>query len=65
VLALQARARDHALEERLDRLERRLARLHAAIDGAIVTLPPDRVTTPSLRRPHEDRSQPRTHRPSP
>jgi hypothetical protein len=36
-LELQARARDRALEERLDRLERSLARVHARIDGAMVT----------------------------
>jgi hypothetical protein len=38
VLELQARARDHDLERRLDELERRLARLHARIDGALVTV---------------------------
>jgi len=37
---LQARARDHALAERVDRLERDLARVHARIDGAIVTTVP-------------------------
>lgn len=41
VLELQARARDHAIEERLERVERRLAHLHARIDGAIVTVVAD------------------------
>lgn len=40
VLELQARARDHALIDRVDRLERTLARVHARIDGAIVTSVP-------------------------
>jgi hypothetical protein len=41
VLELQARARDHAIEERLERLERCLGHLHARIDGAIVTVVAD------------------------
>jgi hypothetical protein len=40
VLELQARARDHALLERVERIERALARLHARIDGAMVTVVP-------------------------
>ena len=36
-LELQARARDHALAERLDELERAVARVHSRIDGAMVT----------------------------
>ena len=35
-LELQARARDHALAERLDELERAVARVHSRIDGALV-----------------------------
>ena len=41
VLELQARARDRALLERVERLERGAARLGARIDGAMVTLVPD------------------------
>ena len=41
VLELQARARDRALLERVERLERGVARLGARIDGALVTLVPD------------------------
>ena len=37
-LELQARARDRALAERIERLERTLARVHARIDGAMVTV---------------------------
>ena len=37
-LELQARARDRALSERIERLERTLARVHARIDGAMVTV---------------------------
>jgi hypothetical protein len=37
-LELQALARDRALAERVDRLERVVARLHARIDGAMVTV---------------------------
>ena len=37
-LELQALARDRALAERVDRLERTLARVHARIDGAMVTV---------------------------
>ena len=44
-LELQALARDHALAERIERLERTLARVHARIDGAMVT-----VVTPAERR---------------
>ncbi|MEZ0234490.1 MAG: hypothetical protein ACAH81_06020 [Actinomycetota bacterium] len=40
VLELQARARDRALLERVERLERSAARLGARIDGAMVTLVP-------------------------
>ncbi|MGZ5343262.1 MAG: hypothetical protein ACXWZF_11685 [Actinomycetota bacterium] len=39
-LELQARARDHALADRVDRSERVIARVHARIDGAMVTLVP-------------------------
>ncbi|MDH4113762.1 MAG: hypothetical protein OEV60_13970 [Actinomycetota bacterium] len=38
VLELQARARDHALAERVERLERTVARVHARLDGAMVTV---------------------------
>jgi len=41
VLELQARARDRALLERVERLERSTARLGARIDGAMVTLVPE------------------------
>ncbi len=41
VLELQARARDRALLERVERLERGVARVHARIDGAMVTLVPE------------------------
>ena len=44
-LELQARARDRALAERIEGLERRLARVHARIDGAMVT-----VVAPAERR---------------
>lgn len=37
---LQARARERLLTQRLDRVERRIARLSAALDGASVTLVP-------------------------
>jgi hypothetical protein len=40
VLELQARARDHALIGRVDQLERTIARVHARIDGAMVTVVP-------------------------
>ncbi len=40
VLELQARARDHALGDHIDRLERTLARVHSRIDGALVTVIP-------------------------
>lgn len=41
VFELQARARDHALSESVDQLERTVARVHARIDGALVTLVPN------------------------
>ena len=52
-LELQARARDHALAERLGELERVLARVHARIDGAMVTVvpgprPPDGSGSPAF-----------------
>jgi hypothetical protein len=40
VLELQARARDRALEVRLARVERLVARVHARLDGAEVTFAP-------------------------
>jgi hypothetical protein len=40
VLELQARARARALLERIERLERTLARVHARLDGAMVTIVP-------------------------
>jgi uncharacterized protein YceH (UPF0502 family) len=40
VLELQARARDRALLERIERLERTLERVHARLDGAMVTIVP-------------------------
>ncbi|HEX7246765.1 MAG TPA: hypothetical protein VF351_01555 [Actinomycetota bacterium] len=43
VLELQARARDHALADEIDRVERVLARVHARLDGALVTLVPDAI----------------------
>lgn len=39
-LELQALARDRAVIERLERLERHLARVHARLDGAMVTFVP-------------------------
>ena len=52
-LELQARARDHALADRIDGLERSLARVHARIDGALVTI------VPAVRaRPDADSSPP-------
>jgi hypothetical protein len=39
-LELQAKVRDHALADRVDRLERVVARVHARIDGALVTIVP-------------------------
>lgn len=52
-LELQARARDHALAERLGELERVVARVHARIDGAMVTVvpgfqPPDGSGSPAF-----------------
>lgn len=41
VLELQARARDRALAERVERLERAVARLGSRVDGAMVTLVPE------------------------
>ena len=41
VLELQARARDRALAERVERLERVVARLGSRVDGAMVTLVPE------------------------
>ena len=55
VLELQARARDRALLERVERIERALARLHARIDGAMVTVVP--------RAEGDVTSSARTHRP--
>lgn len=49
VFELQARARDHALVDRVNQLERTVARVHARIDGAFVTLVPKALgadTTP-------------------
>lgn len=40
VLELQARARDHALADEVDRAERIIARVHARLDGAVVTVVP-------------------------
>lgn len=45
VLELQARARDHALGERVDQLERVVARVHARIDGALVTVVPKALSS--------------------
>jgi hypothetical protein len=39
-LELQARARDHVLADRVEELERAVARVHARIDGALVTVVP-------------------------
>lgn len=39
-LELQARARDHVLADRVEELERAVARVHACIDGAMVTIVP-------------------------
>ena len=52
-LELQAMARDHALAERLGELERVVARVHARIDGAMVTVvpglrPPDGSGSPAF-----------------
>ena len=44
-LELQARARDRALLDRVDRLERAVARVHARIDGAMVTVVPEAART--------------------
>jgi hypothetical protein len=56
-LELQARARDHALAERIERLERTLARVHARIDGAMVTVvaPAERRSRPGATSPLHDR----------
>ncbi len=40
VFELQARARDHALADEVERVERIIARVHARLDGAVVTLVP-------------------------
>ena len=40
VLELQARARDHALADEVDRVERIIARVHARLDGAVITVVP-------------------------
>ena len=45
VLELQARARDHALGERVGQLERVVARVHARIDGALVTVVPKAMSS--------------------
>ena len=50
-LELQARARDHALCERVERLERTVARLHARIDGAMVTVLPRADAASVTRHP--------------
>jgi hypothetical protein len=52
-LELQALARDHALAERIERLEGTLARVHARIDGAMVT-----VVAPAERRARRDATSP-------
>jgi hypothetical protein len=46
---LQSRARERTLAHRIERVERRLARLSAALDGASVTLVPvaERLRPPS------------------
>ena len=46
VLELQARARDHELGERVDELERVVARVHARLDGALVTIVPKALQRP-------------------
>jgi hypothetical protein len=57
VLELQALARDHALAERIERLEGTLARVHARIDGAMVTVvaPAERRARPGAMSPFLDR----------
>lgn len=40
VLELQARARDHALADEVEGAERVIARVHARLDGAVVTVVP-------------------------
>jgi BMFP domain-containing protein YqiC len=50
VLELQARARDRALQERIERLEQALARVHARIDGAMVTVVPLAAAASKPRR---------------
>jgi hypothetical protein len=52
-LELQALARDHALAERIERLEGTLARVHARIDGAMVT-----VVAPAERRARRGATSP-------
>ena len=56
-LELQARARDRALAERIERLERTLARVHARIDGAMVTVvaPAELRARPDAGAPSHDR----------
>jgi hypothetical protein len=56
-LELQARARDRALAERIERLERTLARVHARIDGAMVTVvePAERRARPGAAASSHDR----------
>jgi len=51
VLELQARARDRALLERVERLERGAARLGARIDGAMVTLVPETTADVANKAP--------------
>jgi len=51
VLELQARARDRALLERVERLERGAARLGARIDGAMVTLVPEATADVAKKAP--------------
>ena len=48
VLELQARARDHALGDRVERLERTVARVHARLDGALVTVVPKALGSGAL-----------------
>lgn len=56
-LELQARARDRALAERIERVERTLARVHARIDGAMVTVvaPAERSARRGAAFPPHDR----------
>jgi hypothetical protein len=61
-LELQARARDHALADEIHRVEGVIARVHARLDGALVTVVPDAIERPA---PIDGRADPADPRPDP